>query len=354
MKRIFLAYLATWPEFEIACIPAEKLSHICYAFAQVNDGQVGLHAIAQDAQQLAQAELKFAQLRALKQRNPALKIMISIGGWGADGFSDAALTAESRRLFAESAVEFMLARQLDGLDLDWEYPSNAMAGIVAREVDRENFSLLLAAVRQRLDAQSDQEGRVGAARYQLSIAAGVGQYYLDGVEINEVARFCDFINLMTYDFYNGWATRAGHHANLFCTPLDPDGDSVERSVQLFLNAGVPAKQLVLGCPLYGRSLRGVTSPGLGEPGLAGSNAAPGFRVIATQMLGQANMQRHWDEAAQAPWLFDGEHFISYEDAESIALKGRYACSQNLGGVMFWELTEDHQFTLVDALYAAIA
>jgi chitinase len=354
VKRIFLAYLAIWPEFEIATIPAEKLTHICYAFAQIEHGRVGLHAAAQDPQQLAQAELKFAQLAQLKQRNAELKILISIGGWGADGFSDAALTADSRRQFAESAVAFMLARQLDGIDLDWEYPSNAMAGIVAREVDRQNFSLLLAAVRQRLDAQSDQEGRVGAARYQLSIAAGAGQYYLDGVEINEVARCCDFINLMTYDFYNGWATRAGHHANLFTSPLDPDGDSAERSVQLFLNAGVPAKQLVLGCPLYGRSLRGVGASGLGEPGLAGSNAAPGFRLIATQMIGEPNMQRHWDDVAQAPWLFDGEHFISYEDAESIALKGRYACSENLGGVMFWELTEDHQFTLVDALHAAIS
>lgn len=356
MPRIFLAYLASWPKFDISTIPAEKLTHICYAFANVDDGRVVLPRCAgpnanDDALQLA--EQQFVQLRNLKRRNPQLKLMISIGGWGADGFSDAALNEQSRTAFVESAVQFMLMRQLDGIDLDWEYPSNAMAGITAREQDRHNFSLLLQALRLRLDKQSDMEQRTADTRYQLSIAAGAGQYYLDGVEINQVAAACDFINLMTYDFYNGWAKQAGHHANLYTSASDPTGDSADRSVALFQANGVPAEKLVLGCPLYGRALDGVGAAGLGEFGRAGSNSAPSFRQIDTELLPSGRFQRYWDTKAQAPWLFDGDRFISYEDRESIALKGQYVRQQKLAGAMFWELTEDHEFGLLNALYNAL-
>jgi chitinase len=95
-------------------ISAEKLTHINYAFALVRpDGEVVLGAEAPE---------RLAQARALKARNPQQKILLSVGGWGADHFSDAALTAESRRKFAASAVAVLKEHALDGIDLDWEYP----------------------------------------------------------------------------------------------------------------------------------------------------------------------------------------------------------------------------------------
>lgn len=353
MAGIFLAYFASWQPCNLAQIPAEKLSHLCYAFACVHEHQVGLtpsFSSDQDTKELARQQGILSQLLTLKQRNPDLKILVSIGGWGADGFSDAALTAASREQFARSAVQFMLDYQLDGIDLDWEYPGNDMASIKARPEDQQNFSLLLEALRAQLDAQSERDGRASSAPYQLCIAAGAGQYYLDKVEIRRVAAACDFINLMTYDFYNGWASRAGHHANLFNSAVDPAGDSAAKSIDLFVNEGVPRDKLVLGCPLYGRSLKGVASPGLGQPGLAGSNSAPSFRQISAELLPSGRFVRRWDADAQAPYLYDGDEFISYEDCESIALKGRYAKAQKLAGVMFWELTEDHDSRLLDALY----
>ncbi|QLG86868.1 glycoside hydrolase family 18 protein [Chitinibacter bivalviorum] len=356
MSRILLAYLATWNPFDLDKLPAEKLTHLCYAFAKVVNHQVGLQFAFEDARdevELARFEQYFVDLQALKLRNPDLKIMISIGGWTADGFSDAALSAASRAEFADSAVKFMLDRQLDGIDMDWEYPSNDMAGIKARPEDKHNFSLMLEALRDRLDAASDREGRVGKHRYQLSIAAGAGQYYLDGVEIGRVAAACDFINMMTYDFYNGWAKRAGHHSNLFNSAVDPDGDSADKGIQLFINNGVPREKLVIGCPFYGRSLKGVGAKGLGESGLAGSNGAYGFRTIDTELLPSGRYTRHWDAAAQAPWLQNGDEFVSYEDRESIALKGRYAVEQQLAGAMFWEYTDDHNNALLDALYLSL-
>ncbi|WP_410499033.1 glycoside hydrolase family 18 protein [Chitinibacter sp. S2-10] len=356
MPRIFLAYLATWQAYDIAQIPAEKLTHLCYAFAQVVNNRIEIcqsGTLEADLQAASRSKTIFAELHRLKLRNPDLKLLISLGGWSADGFSDAALTAASRAELADSAITFMLENQLDGIDVDWEYPSNDMAGIKARPEDKQNFSLLLEALRERLDAQSNREGRLGMQRYQLSIAAGAGQYYLDGVEIERVAKVCDFINMMTYDFYNGWATRAGHHANLFNSLTDPDGDSADKAIRLFLAGGVPREKLVLGCPLYGRSLKGVGAEGLGATGRAGTNGAPGFWKIVTEILPNKRYTRHWDAAACVPWLFDGDEFISYEDCESIAEKGRYAVKQGLAGVMFWELSEDHEMQLLDALYDSI-
>ncbi|MBM5574639.1 glycoside hydrolase family 18 protein [Deefgea sp. CFH1-16] len=349
MSRIMLAYLASWQQCDISALPVEKLTHLCYAFAKVVDGEV----IEQDAgdpllSNAAYCQKICAQLQQLKLRNPALKILISIGGWGADGFSDAALTETSREQFSRSTLRFMQKYQFDGVDLDWEYPSNAMAGIKARPEDRQNFTLMLSALRIHLDDASAQMER--SSPYLLTIAAGVGTYYLEGVELEKVAAKCDFINLMTYDFYNGWATRAGHHANLLTAAHDPSGDSADRGVQLFLDHGVAAEKMVLGCPFYGRSLLGVASPGLGAEGRAQSNGTHSYYKIANELIPSGHFTRHWDESAQVPWLYDGDEFISYEDAESIALKGQYVKQHGLAGAMFWEYTEDQSNVLLDVLW----
>ena len=211
-------------------------------------------------------------------------------------------------------------------------------------------ALLLTAMRQQLTAAATAVKRTP---YLLTIAAGAGQYYLDGVEIKAVAEQCDFINLMTYDFYNGWATCAGHHANLYRASHDPEGDSADHAVQLYLANGVRADQLVLGCPFYGRSLRGVCAAGLGAAGTAKSNGTYSYQTIVDELLPSGRYTRHWDAEAQVPWLFDGDEFISYEDPESIALKGQYAKQHGLAGVMFWEYTEDLSNTLLDALSLSV-
>ncbi|SMC28814.1 chitinase [Andreprevotia lacus DSM 23236] len=349
-KKMLLAYIAGWQHWEGLPLErdAERLTHICYAFANIRDGEVVL--LTQDDQHQARDESGLAKLVALRERHPHLKLLISIGGWTADGFSEAALTEGARERFSQSAVDFMQRYQLDGIDMDWEYPSNDMAGIVARPEDKQNFTLMLASLRRHLDTLSDTQGRKGDERYLLSIAAGAGQYYLDGVEMDKVTAQLDFVNLMTYDYYNGWATRAGHHSNLYNTPVDPDGDSCARSVALFLANGVPREKLVLGVAFYGRSLAGTT--GLGEPGEKGSNGAHSYTEIAETLL-PAGAVRHWDDAAKAPWLLHEGRFISYEDAESIAAKTAFIREHDLAGGFFWEYTEDRTDTLLTALWQGL-
>jgi chitinase len=365
-RRVLVAYLSGLSGFDERSVQAEKLTHINYAFAKIKEGRVvdvveanfgtprarpdwaasGREAIA------ARVAASFQTLQRIKAEHAGLRTLIAIGGWEADGFSDAALTPDSRELFAHSALSFMQAHGFDGVDLDWEYPSNDMAKIRARPEDKQNFTLMLAALRQKLDALSDAEGRHGEQRYLLSIAAGAGQYYLDGVELEKVGALVDYINLMTYDLYNGYSTVSGHHTNLFGSLSDPNGDSGDKAVRLFESHGVPAHKLVLGAAFYGRGLHGVpaTNSGLMQPGTPQSNFAKPYREIKTELIGQAGWVRYWDEAAKAPYLYNGEAFVTYDDPQSLTHKARYVREHDLLGVMFWEYSQDAQGELLDALY----
>jgi chitinase len=139
-----MAYLSDWSDWVERDIDVSKLTHINYAFGVIVDGKV-------DGSHLKKVQL----LSRLKERNPELKTVLSIGGWGADGFSDAALTEVGRNIFSESAVEFMVANNFDGLDIDWEYTCSDQAGIVAKAEDRANFTLMLKNLRGKLDRQGE-------------------------------------------------------------------------------------------------------------------------------------------------------------------------------------------------------
>jgi chitinase len=368
--RIVLAYVACWAELEAEQIAAERLTHLNYAFACIVDGQV-VNFMAANFDRLSAGDPALAALgypaacakeeeglglvRRLKAAHPHLKALISIGGWAAEGFSDAALTEESRGRFADSAVEFMKRFGFDGIDLDWEYPCSTMAGIKARAEDRQNFTLLLAVLRKKLDAQSLMGARSGEGRYLLSIATGAAPAHLEGVNIPAVAPMLDFIGLMTYDLYNGWSTRTGHHANLYCSRLDPEGDSADKAVRLFLDAGAPASKLLIGAAFYGRGMSGVAAEnhGLMQPSTPGSNLTRTYDQLLGALAQPGGWARHWDEQAQAPFLYDGTTFISYEDEQSLRSKARYVLEHGLGGAMFWEYSNNRSGELLRALTAAL-
>lgn len=361
---IILAYVACWAELTAPEVAGEQLTHVNYAFASIADGRVVSFMEANYAR-LAESDAKLAALgfeaacakeesnlglaRALKQAHPHLQLLISIGGWAAEGFSDAALTAENRERFADSAIAFMQRWGFDGLDLDWEYPGNAIGGIVARPEDRQNFTALLRLLRQKLD-------RVGGAagqRYLLTIATGVVPEHLVGIDLPAVTPALDYIGLMTYDLYNGWSTRSGHHANLFASASEPEGDSGDKAVRLFREHGVPANKLVLGAAFYGRGMNGVgpENGALQQSSEPGSNFTRTYDEIRSALAGGSTFQRHWDEAAQAPYLYDAEarSFLSYEDPQSLTAKAKYVLQHGLAGVMFWEYSNDRKGELLRAL-----
>ncbi|MBI9069341.1 MAG: glycoside hydrolase family 18 protein [Salinivirgaceae bacterium] len=341
-KRI-IAYVAGWASFDISTIEAKKITHINYAFANIVNGEVQF--------ELDNDSVNIQKLIKLKNINPDLKLLYSIGGWvWSDQFSNVAVSHDSRNKFAKSAVKLMQKYQFDGIDLDWEYPGQRAEDNIYRPSDKENFTLLLKELREQLNALSNETNKT----YLLTIATGANQLYIDNTDLGEAQKHLDFINIMTYDFYHGWHYQTGHHANLHPSKKEMfGGNSVVESVDRHLNAGVPKDKLVVGIPFYGRKWDGVlpTENGLYQPAKT-AGIIIDYKDIKDS-LATGDFVRFWDESACAPyaWNKNSNSFISYDDGESLALKIDYIKENNLGGVMFWEYSQDLKGELLNTINA---
>jgi chitinase len=327
-------------EPQLPPISAGKLDAINFAFAKLD--ATGAAYLPGDT-----AAHSLAALTALRADNPALKVLLSIGGWGAGNFSEAALTPASRARFSESAVALLRAHDLDGIDIDWEYPTLPGPGISHRPEDRGNFSLMLEDLRSRLDALGRADGR----HYLLTIAAADGEA-AQGLELARIARVLDWINLMTYDFYGSLTATTGHHAGLDRSLLAPAGSrTTVQAVDEFLAAGVPPRKINVGVAFYGREFADV------DPAHHGVNRPYGRFVDSVQwsalrgLPGRDGYVRYWDAEAPAPYLWhDGtRHFITYEDPQSLAAKAAFVRERGLGGLMYWQHRHDVDDELLDTL-----
>jgi chitinase len=237
-------------------------------------------------------------------------------------------------------VEFLRRYDLDGLDIDWEYPGQPGAGHKFRVEDKQNFTALVRELRQRFD----REGRALGRHLALTMAAGSGQEFLDHTEMGKAQQYLDTVNLMTYDYSEpGEDKITGHNAPLYANPADPRKVSSDESVRLFLKAGVPARKLLLGAPFYGHVWGDVpaTANGLFQPGGAVPKGYASYGSLKDGSLGPGYV-RYWDDEAKVPYLYNAEKklFVSYEDTESIQGKAQYVLSHKLGGVMFWSYESD--------------
>jgi chitinase len=268
----------------------------------------------------------FHQLAELKSRYPRLKILISLEGRAVDFAEDA--KPENRRAFVASCVDIFIRGHFaagvnrpglfDGFDVDWESPQAA---------DAENFRALLEEFRQQMNAV-----RPGL---RLSIAVDQAPETLAGTNFAAIAKLVDQVGVMNYDYAGPWNKTTGFLAPLFA---NRHALSIERSISSYKAAGVPAQKLLMGVPFYGYSWEAVSTEnnGLFQPGRAVHADKP-YNYIRTLA---ALSSTYRDARSQAPWLFDGETFWTYEDPVSVRYKVSYARHQRLGGVMIWELSQD--------------
>jgi chitinase len=327
-------------------IAARKVTRINFAFALIQHGKIVTENPTDPA--------NLAGFIALKRDNPSLTVLASVGGWlGSGNFSDMALTHESRNVFIQSVLEFVEKYQLDGLDIDWEYPGLIGAGNKFRPEDKQNYTLLLSELRKQFDHEETKLHR----RLFLTIATGASSEFLEHTEMGKVQKYADTVNLMAYDYYEaGSDSITGNHAPLFTDPLDPKKISADRSVQEYEQAGVPAAKIVLGVPFYGHVWGQVPdiNHGLFQAGKPVPNAFAGYGNISTSMLNNG-YSRYWDAAASVPYLYNPAQqiFVSYEDTESLALKCKYVLDHQLGGIMFWDYESDPSGKLLDSVDAGL-
>ncbi|GAB1598847.1 chitinase-3-like protein 1 [Argonauta hians] len=339
LTKLLFCYYTNWSQYRRGSgkftpnnIDPNLCTHILFAFATLNGNQV--KTIEWNDPEMIN------EIVSLKNRNPSLKILLSVGGWGTDArkFTSMALSRWSRQQFVDSATRLLGRFNFDGLDIDWEYPASANRG--GKPDDKYNFVLLLQQLRQKL-----------TQRYLLTIAAAVSKQTVDaGYDVPQIARNVDYIMLMSYDLHGAWEKLTGHLSPLYAKRGESNGRqylNVDFAVRYWISKGAPVNKLIMGIPLYGRSftlvdgqLNGMMAPAAraGNPGPILNTA--GVMSYQEICLIKSTWYRHWDNEHQIPYLVRGNQWLGYEDKESIRLKSNYLVNKGLAGAMVWSLDFD--------------
>lgn len=286
------AYVSSWTQV----IPNPSLmTHLFYAFGGVNQSFDGVNIDNPD---------RLRTIVALKRQNPKLKVLLSIGGWGSGRFSEMAADEEKRNDFARECHRIASEYGLDGIDIDWEYPTQSSAGISSSPDDTKNFTLLMQDLRKAL-----------GKKMLLTCATVANGDYID---FANCIKYIDFVNVMSYDMDNP----PKHHSALY--PSDISGwMTTSQAVKAHLKKGVPASKLVMGMPFYGRGARQ-------------------YSLWSKNQNIKIDAHKKWSEASQVPYLAnDSDSLVfGYENPRSIAIKCQYVIDHHLRGAMYWEYGED--------------
>ncbi|CAN0169793.1 unnamed protein product [Lampetra fluviatilis] len=338
-----ICYFASWAEgrlgagsFGAGNVDPFACSHVLFAFGVMDDAFSVQPA--QDNDPTA-----YRLLTALRERNPELKVLLSVGGYvfGVERFSAMASRRDHRQAFIASAVDFLRTYGFDGLDLDWEYP--AQRGSPA--VDKQRFTSLLKELRSAFDEEALAQGR---PRLLLAVAVSPIARIVDGsYEVEKIHQYLDFINVMCYDMQN-WNGQTSHHSPLFSSSLYPEQTTTESAVKLWLDRGVPPSKLVVGVPAYGTTFTlsgagtalGAPISGPGEAGAFTGTAGTLAYYEVCQRLRQDQYNAEWLEEQAVPYAHLDDQWLGYDDTRSFTYKLCWLKSKGLAGAVLWSLDFD--------------
>lgn len=330
-----IAYYAG-PADRVDSFEVEKLTHIIFSFCHLKGNHLNVDR--------AGDTLTIQKMVQLKARNPKLKVLLSLGGWGGCKMcSEVFSTEQGRNEFSASVKELTDYFKTDGIDLDWEYP--AIEGYPGHRFvpeDKPNFTALVVSLRKAL-----------GKKHEISFAAGGFTSFLqESIEWHKVMPLVDRVNLMTYDLTNGFSTVTGHHTPLYSTPEQKE--STDNAVRYLDSIGIPRNKLVIGAAFYARIFENVVDVNNGLYQTTKFRNGVPYKNFEKVFLPDSGFVYHWDEVAKAPYLYnaDKKWFVTFDDTASMRLKTEYTISKKLNGIMFWQLADD-KFSggLLDVIYA---
>ncbi|MFB6861749.1 glycosyl hydrolase family 18 protein [Streptomyces virginiae] len=327
---------------------ASKITHINYAFGNVQNGQCTIGDAYADYDKAYTADQSvdgvadtwdqplrgnFNQLRKLKKQYPNIKVLWSFGGWTwSGGFPQAAANPTA---FAQSCYNLVedprWADVFDGIDLDWEYPN--ACGLSCDTSGAAAFKNLMQAVRARFGANNLVTAAITAD------ASDGGK--IDKADYAGAAQYTDFYNVMTYDFFGAWAAQgptAPHSPLTSYAGIPQAGFNSADAIAKLKAKGVPGSKLNLGIGFYGRGWTGVTQA---APGGTATGPAPGtyeqgiedYKVLKNSCPATGTV-------AGTAYAKCGSNWWSYDTPATIAGKMTWAKQQGLRGAFYWEFSGD--------------
>lgn len=305
--RIVVAYVTSNAHAELP--DPFVMTHINYAFGHVKETFDGVRIDNPE---------RLHQIVGLKAQNPALKVQLSIGGWGSGRFSEMAADPKLRKRFAKDCARVMKEYHLDGIDIDWEYPSQgAGAGISESAADTYNYTLLMRDIRRSI-----------GKRALLTLASSHSARYIDFPSILPVI---SFVNVMSYDM---GTPPYGLHNALFPSQIAGRNNAVQ-AIDRHVKVGIPTTMLTMGLPFYGRGAKGYRDY-LDYKDFVALSANDGAGLKAE------GLTEKWDDEAKVPYLVnaEGQPVYTIENPRSLRLKCDYIKQRNLLGGMYWEYSCD--------------
>ncbi|TIC44808.1 glycoside hydrolase [Wallemia mellicola] len=403
-KQLIGAYYPDWQtnRLPVNQIDWTNIDYVSYAFGLLSPSTYEITLSAGSDSTLT------SLVEAAHAQSPSKKVELSIGGWtGSEPFSEAVSTDANREKLATAIVNAQKKWNLDGIDLDWEYPGLPGAGNPHTGSDSANYLKFLKVLKPQLPSGVT----LSAATAVYPFAGPDGKPLADVSGFGEVF---DHILIMNYDVFNA-APAPGPNAALkdTCGSSKP-GANAEDSIKAWNEAGMPLEKIYLGVPAYGylheSSAKALvarqtpTVPGAddtnngqpttpnndqpatptngqpaaptdGQPATPTNGASPVTiknadgttakgqvdfdaivdsgalkRVSATQFDAAGGWTRKWDECSSTPFLYSGSQVLSYDDPESFKLKAQLAKDMGIGGMGGWTLIGD---TNQGDLYSAL-
>ena len=332
-ERAIIAYYSGNVE-RLDSFDAKLMTHIIYCFAHLDSDHIKIKSYRDT--------VIIQKMVSLKSQNPALKVLISLGGWGGcQTCSDIFATKKGRKQFAKSVRQLNDYFGTNGIDLDWEYPAiEGFPGHKYTPEDKNNFTSLVYQLRKTL-----------GNKQIITFAAGGFQKFLnDAVDWKRVMRKVDYVNLMTYDLVNGYSPTTGHHTALYSSAQQPE--SADNAVQYLIQKGINPAKLIIGAAFYSRVWENVPNENNGLYQQGTFKTSVGFKNFPLKLSQDSGFVFYWDDVVKAPYAYNAAQklFATFDDKRSIELKSKYVIEKNLGGIMFWQLGDD---TFSDGLLQTI-
>lgn len=320
-------------------IPLGVYTHINFAFATINPKTYEIELGSSFEADLLE------RLAALKNSDPDLHVYVAVGGWTfndpgptATVFSDIAADGAKSDKFIKSVIRMITAYDLDGIDLDWEYPGAEDRS--GRKEDFKNFPAFLKKLKAALKVTSGRDG--------VSITLPASLWYLQHFDIAEIQKHVDFMNMMTYDFHGTWdmgnkwvGPYLNAHTNL---------TEVDQGLDLLWRNDIDPSKVVLGLAFYGRAFTvadaSCTSPGCvyasgGERLTCSGEVSVALNSEIVDIMEKSGNKPTLDKEAVVQILkYGNNQWVSFDDEETLGMRVDFARKRCLGGVMVWAISHD--------------